>query len=256
MRAFAALFLLLQTADYYAEGSKALDEKRYQDAAQLFSKAVDADPKDYSAHFNLALAYGFLDNSGGAVAEYRKTLELKPALFEAETNLGLVYLRQKDSASAVPLFEDAARQKPQDFAVAYHLGEAESGVGAWDKAAAAFDAALALNPKAAPAEFGLARALARQDKLADAAPHYRQAAALDPGFHDGLLELGSLYEKAGQTKEAAALYGEFPADPAAQQRLSALQLRAGQYADARQLQFVLRHLIQFPLETNELRARR
>src|SRR6185437_9467100 len=121
---------------------------------------------------------------------------------------------------------------PQDFAVAYHLGEAESGVGAWDKAAAAFDAALALNPKAAPAEFGLARALARQDKLADAAPHYRQAAALDPGFHDGLLELGSLYEKAGQTKEAAALYGEFPADPAAQQRLSALQLRAGQYADA------------------------
>src|ERR1035437_2337810 len=115
MRELAALFLLLQTVDYYAEGSKALDERRYQDAAQAFTKAIEAEPKDYSAHFNLALADGFLNNDAGAIAEYRKALDLKPGLFEAEMNLGLVYLRQKDAAAAVPLFEDAARQKPKEF---------------------------------------------------------------------------------------------------------------------------------------------
>jgi tetratricopeptide (TPR) repeat protein len=218
--------------DYYAEGSKALDERRYQDAAQAFTKAIDAEPKDYSAHFNLALADGFLHNDEGAIAEYRKTLELKPGLFEAEMNLGLVYLRQKDAATAVPLFEDAARQKPKEFPPVYHLAEAAASAGANDKAAAAFQSALEIDPKSAPAEFGLARALSRQQKLADAAPHYRQAATLDAAYLDGLIELASLYEKGGQTKEAAALYREFPDNPDAQQRLSNLLLRSGEYASA------------------------
>jgi tetratricopeptide (TPR) repeat protein len=130
------------------------------------------------------------------------------------------------------VLEDAASQKPQEFAVAYHLGEAEAAVGANDKAAAAFQSAAALDPKSAPAEFGWARALARQQKVTGAAPHYRQAAALDPTYRDGLIELASLYEKSGQTQEAAALYRELPGNPEAEKRLSNLQLRSGQYADA------------------------
>jgi tetratricopeptide (TPR) repeat protein len=232
MRELAALFLLLQTVDYYAEGSKALDERRYQDAAQAFTKAIEADPKDYSGHFNLALADGFLNNDAGATAEYRKTLELKPGLFEAEMNLGLVYMRQKDAAAALPLFEDAARQKPKEFPVVYHLAEAAAASGANDKAAMAFQAALELDPKSAPAEFGFARVLSRQQKLADAAPHYRQAAALDPAYRDGLIELASLYEKSGQSKEAIAIYREVPDNPDAQQRLANLLLRSGEYANA------------------------
>ena len=232
MRALLALFFILQTPDYLADGSKALDEHRYQDAAQAFAKAVEADPKDYSAHFNLALAYGFLNKDPDAIAEYKKSLDLKPGLFEAEMNLGMVYLRQKDAASALPLFENAAQQKPKEFAVVYHLAEAESAAGAYDKAATAFQTALEIDPKSAPSEFGLARALARQQKLADAAPHYRQAAAMDAAYRDGLLELASLYEKSGENKEAEALYREFPDNPEARQRLNGLMLRSGQYADA------------------------
>lgn len=235
MRALVALFLLLQTPDYFAEGSKALDERRYQDAAQAFTKAVQADPQDYSGHFNLALADGFLKDDPAAIAEYRKTLELKPGLFEAEMNLGLVYLRQKDAASAVPLFEDASRQKPKEFAAVYHLAEAQADVGANDKAAAAFAAALEIDPKSAPAEFGLARALARQQKLSDAAPHYRQAASLDPSYRDGLIELAGFFERSGQPKDveaAEAIYREFPDNPDARARLNNLFVRTQRYSAA------------------------
>ena len=83
MWALLAAFLLLQTADVTADGLKALDEGRYEAAAQAFTKAIEADPKDYSAHFNLALAYSFLGKDAEGVAEYRKTLELKPGLYEA-----------------------------------------------------------------------------------------------------------------------------------------------------------------------------
>ena len=58
-RSAVALFLL-QTPDYDAEGTKALDDGKYEAAAASFSKAIAADPQDYYAHFNLAMAYTFL----------------------------------------------------------------------------------------------------------------------------------------------------------------------------------------------------
>ena len=103
MWAVAACFLFLQ-ADYTTDGMKALDEGKYDAAVQAFRKAVEADAKDYFAHFNLAMAYTMLQRDPEAVAEYRKTLELKPGLYEAELNGGIVLLRQKNPAEALPLF--------------------------------------------------------------------------------------------------------------------------------------------------------
>src|SRR5882672_1645211 len=114
MWAAAAFFLFLQ-ADYTTEGMKALDEGKYEAAAQAFNKAIAADSKDYFAHFNLAMAYTLLERDPEAVTEYRKTLELKPGLYEAQLNGGIVLLRQKNPLEALPLFEQAAAQKPQEF---------------------------------------------------------------------------------------------------------------------------------------------
>src|SRR5919112_1410231 len=106
MWALLAAFLLLQT-DFTAEGLKALDENRYEAAAQAFSKAIEADPKDYSGHFYLGLAYSLLGKDAEGVAEYRKALELKPDLYEAQLNAGILLLRQKNPADALPLLADA-----------------------------------------------------------------------------------------------------------------------------------------------------
>src|SRR5437016_4141283 len=86
------LFLCLQapaapTDQFAADGLKALEQKNYVAAVELFTKALAADPADYSAHFNLALAYSLLDRDREAVASYRKVLELKPGLYQAELNL-------------------------------------------------------------------------------------------------------------------------------------------------------------------------
>src|ERR1041385_232218 len=125
MWALLAAFLLLQTADVTADGLKALDEGRYEAAAQAFTKAIEADPKDYSAHFNLALAYSFLGKDAEGVAEYRKTLELKPGLYEAQLNAGILLLRRKNPADAMPLLTDAAEQKADEFRPRFYLAEAQ-----------------------------------------------------------------------------------------------------------------------------------
>src|SRR5579883_210255 len=104
----ALAVLLLQTVDYQAEGAKALDAKQYPQAVELFRKAVDADPQDYGAHFQLALAYSLMNQDAQAIPEYRKVLELKAGLYEAELNLGISQLRIKDAAAAVPYLKAAS----------------------------------------------------------------------------------------------------------------------------------------------------
>ena len=200
MWAVAALFLLLQ-ADYTTEGMKALDEGKYEAAAQAFNKAIAADSKDYFAHFNLAMAYTLLERDPEAVTEYRKTLELKPGLYEAQLNAGILLMRQKDPVAALPLFESAAAQKPQEFRPRYYLAEAQLETGSLDKAESTYHLALELDPKSANAELGLAHALSRQGKLSDADPHFRRAGELESKYRDYLLELASLYEQARQPAE-------------------------------------------------------
>ncbi len=181
----AALLLFLQTPDYTAEGMKALEEKRWEEAAQIFQKAAEADPKDYTAHFHRALALSMLKRDADAVAGYEKVLELKPGLYQAQLNLGTLLLRQGRAQEAVP-----------------HL-----------------EAAVEANPKSAAAHFGLGRARALQGKLDQAAPELRKAAEMDASLRDGLLELASLYEKAKRPTDAIAIYREFPELPAARERL-------------------------------------
>lgn len=232
MWALAAALLLIQTPDFTAEGTKALDEGKYEAAAQAFEKAIAADPKDYFAHFNLALADGFLHKDTEGIAEYRKTLELKPHLYEAELNAGILLMRQKDPAGALPLLADAAGQKPKEFRPRYFLAEAQLDTGDLAAAQESFRAVLELDPKSAGAEIGLAHALVRDGKLDEAAPHYRAAAQLDAAYRPALLELAGLYEKNQQPSQALAIYREFPENAAAQQRAGELMLQANRYAEA------------------------
>src|ERR1035438_2501363 len=228
----AAAFLLFLQADFTTEGMRALDDGKYEVAVQAFRKAIEADSKDYFAHFNLAMAYTLLRRDPEAVTEYRKTLELKPGLYEAELNGGIVLLRQKDPAEALPLFEDAAGNKPGEFRPRYYLAESLLQTGDYAKAEESYKQAIALDAKSADAQLGMAQALVQQGHLADADPFFRQAAQLEPKYRAYLLELAGLYEKAAQNREAIDIYREFPDNAAVQARMGELLLESKQFEDA------------------------
>ena len=232
MWAALALFFLYQSPDYSADGLKALDAHQYEAAAQAFQKAIQADPNDYSLHFNLAFAYTQLHRDADGVAEYRKTLELKPGLYEAELNAGILLLRTKKPGEALPLLEDAVRQKPGEYRPRFYLAESQLQTGDAAKAEESYRAALAVNPKSAAVELGLAHSLTKLDRLADAVPHFQQAATLDPNYKDALLELADLYEAHKQTDAALAIYRQFPDNPAVQEHAGQLMLEHKQYAAA------------------------
>lgn len=225
------LFVALQS-NFYEQGMKAMQEQRYQAAVDDFNNAIAAEPADYALHFNLALAYSLMGKDPEGVAEYKKCLELKPGLYQANLNAGMLLLRDKQPADAVPLLTAAVADKPQEFRPNYYLGEALSSAGEFDKAETSFHAALEIDPKSAAAESGLGHALAKQDKLTEADPHFRKAAELDAKYRDSLLELADLLEAHNQPDEAIELYRQFPDNPAAQEHIGALQIKAGKAAEA------------------------
>ncbi|MGI8988965.1 MAG: tetratricopeptide repeat protein [Bryobacteraceae bacterium] len=226
------LFLLLQAADPISEGMKALDDNRLDRAVQLFTQAIAANPNDYSAHFNLALAYSLLNKDAEAIPEYRKTLEIEPDLYQAHLNLGMLLLRDKQPKDALTPLEFAAARKPLEFRPQFYAAEAELGADEFEKAEAHYQTALTANPKSAAAELGLGRSQVKQNRLADGALHIRKAAEMDPAFRDGLLELAAGFEKAGKTADAIAIYEQFPSNPGAQERLGELLIESKQFAEA------------------------
>ncbi len=204
----AFLFLLFApSTDYQAEGLKALDARQYDQAIQLFTQAIQADPKDYGAHFNLALAYSFLGKDVEAIPEYQKTLELKPGLYQAELNLSILLLKNKHAKEALPHLEAAVQAKPRQFRAERYLAEAYLALGALPSAEQHCQAAAELEPKSAAAQFGLARA-------------------------KGLLELAGLYKKNHEPAQAMAIYQKFPDNVAAQERLGKLLLESQRFSEA------------------------
>ncbi len=125
-----------------------------QQAEQIFSGLASADPKNYAALFNLALAETGLKKDDQAAGHYKLVLTLKPGLYEAELNLGMLYLRDHQAAEAVPLLREAAKQKPEQARPKRYLGDSLFGDWRFWGAAEAYREALAIDPKLAAAELG------------------------------------------------------------------------------------------------------
>jgi tetratricopeptide (TPR) repeat protein len=227
-----AAILAMQAPDHAAEGMKALEARQYEAALGHFEKAIEADPKDYAAHFHYALAASMLERDAEAAAHYRKVLELKPGLYEAELNLGIVLVSQKQFAEAVTQVQAACEQKPKELRPAYYLAEALFGAGEFADAEQRYQAATAIDPKYAPAWVGLARAKARQGRLDEAAGDYRKASEADPEYREALLELADQYAAAREPKKAIEIYREFPNNVAARERMGELLAKEGELAAA------------------------
>lgn len=234
---FAVFFpvLLLIAApptDSQTAGFQALNRGDYQQAEEIFSKAVATDPKDYASLFNLALAETSLKKDDLASAHYTQVLALKPGLYEAELNLGMLYLRDHRPADALPLLREAVKSKPGEGRPKRYLGDALLQTGDFVAASDSFQNALKADPKSSVAELGLAQSLERQGKLDDALPHYTHAAELDPRLKSYLLEEAVAMVKADRAKDAIPLLAQFPDDPGAREELGGAYLAQGRPADA------------------------
>jgi tetratricopeptide (TPR) repeat protein len=228
----AAFFLFAPQQDFLAEGLKALDGNQPAATEALFRRATEADPNDFSAHFNLALSLSLQQKDAEAISELRRTLELKPALYEADINLATLLLRNKRFAEAVPILKETVALKPSEARASLFYAQALYETGDTPQAEEYYRKAAELDPKSAVAQTGIARSLLKEGKLADSAASFRTATALDPQRKNGLLEVAAAWEQAKMLPEAEEILREFPENAAAKEHLARMLVEIGNFGAA------------------------
>ena len=119
---------------YALLGSIRLQQKKYEEGAELLERAIEADPNLVGARLNLAQAYGFLGKADRSESLYRSVLKLAPDNPNARLALAHAESRKGNQQQALELarpLEKQLRASPDGLVL---LVNAFAGVG--DAAAA------------------------------------------------------------------------------------------------------------------------
>lgn len=147
----------VQAYDYYLRGRQFFHQfqgKSFGFARQMFTRAIETDPKYARAYAGIADCCSFLymyfesteANLLEAEGASRRALELDPDLAEAHAARGLAVALNKRYDEAAKEFETAIRLNPKLFEAYYFYGRALHGQGNMAAAAEMFRKACDVNP--------------------------------------------------------------------------------------------------------------
>jgi tetratricopeptide (TPR) repeat protein len=111
---------------------------------------------------------------------YGRAVRLDPSLAIAYTNLGNIRFRRGDEAGAEALYRRAIEIDPQQPEAHYNLGYVMLERGSARSATAHFERALQGDPRFADAQFNLAMAWEQLGERARARPHWKKYLELEP----------------------------------------------------------------------------
>jgi tetratricopeptide (TPR) repeat protein len=188
------------------------DEKHdYQNARDYYEKVLAVAPNNIVALNNLAVIYSErLNDLEKAYAVARKAQEARPLDPSISDTFGWILARRGDYFSALTYLAKAAQANPTEPEIAGHLGITQYMLGDETSARASLDRAL----KLAPAFAGRDQ-VEKSIALLNIDPTNADAAAVStlekrlqetPADTVALSRLASIYERAGKSDKAAAIY--------------------------------------------------
>ncbi len=152
---------------------------------------------------DLLFADGRYDEAADA---YRRARQAPDHAIAARAGAGLVLslLRVAELQEALRHASDLQRTFPSHVALAALRGDALWSMGRFEDAEAAYEQALAIEPRAPRARHGRARSLDARNRLTDALAESLEAVALNPREGEFHHTLASIYERLRRFDEAAS----------------------------------------------------
>ena len=105
-----------------AMGGRALRDRDYPKAEEIFARIVDEKPKDADAWMDLGRTRSAMQAWDGAIAAYERTIELQPKNEKAYNNLGNVYFRMGVYDEAGTYYDRALELDPAYVRALFHSG--------------------------------------------------------------------------------------------------------------------------------------
>jgi Flp pilus assembly protein TadD len=186
-------------------GVALLEQFRFADAAEAFSRALEKDPTLALARVNLAIAYLYLPDHDAARRVAEAALEKRPDSPRLNYILGLIARGEGRAEEAVPYLEKVLAQDPRDVGANLTLGQAYLQMRRFDDAVEVFRTAVEAEPYNVSAVYNLGVALNRAGHREEA----REALERFQELRDSAYKssLGSNYLEQGKYAEALVSTG-------------------------------------------------
>ncbi len=159
---------------YTQVGKLAFSAGRYNEAAEAFLKAVEADPDVAGVRINLGAALVKLQEYEHAISQFKEAVSISPENVTARFNLGKILSYLGKYVAAINHLQVAVEKEPDD----------------------------------AQAHFVLANALQHEKSFEKAFEHYKEAVKQDPSMTAGWLRISYLLSLNGRHGEALRVLEE------------------------------------------------
>lgn len=113
------------TKPAFQQGVAAFQEKRFADAVEHFSRAIEEKPTSAAAYGDRCLSYLELGDYSPAIADCAKATTLNPTYSAAYVNWGLALHRSGDVQGAIDIYDRLLQFKPSDYRAFYNRGLAK-----------------------------------------------------------------------------------------------------------------------------------
>jgi Flp pilus assembly protein TadD len=192
-----------------AQAEDAIQKNDFTAAETLLKKAIDKDPKNYQAWFDLGFVLNRLGRVEDSIHAYRQSVAAKPEVFETNLNLGLMLVRfnspeaERYLRAATTLTPTAHVEEGQARAwlALAHLLENNKP----EDALAAYRKASELTPKDPEPHLSAGLLHERQKEFSDAEAEYKQVLTLDANSTEAAIGLTNIYMKSGRLSDAEPL---------------------------------------------------
>jgi choline-sulfatase len=176
----------------------------YENAAREFGGAIEQDPSNAEAHFELGFCYFHLGKGDDAIREFKTALSLESWYTRADEALAELYIQKKDYAQARVHLNHLLSIDPASYAGHFNLGIFAAMESNWSEAEAQMQAALRADAGSLEAHSTLGNIYLQRGDLDRARQQFTEAIRLRPNFAPAHFGLGMVLQKQGKPDEAAA----------------------------------------------------
>jgi len=165
-------------------------QKKYQEAADLLSKAARLNPNEASIQYNLAKSLADCGSLRESIPHHKKAVELMPNNPEALLNYGITLGALTSYEDALQIFDKAIGIHPSYAEAFLNRGLILAALKRLDEANISFESAIQINPNLNEAWFNKGVVLTGLNRLDDALNAYISAIDLNPDHLDAWLNQG------------------------------------------------------------------
>lgn len=197
-------------------GSKLADQEKYSEAVVHFRKAVEQEPTNLMAQYNLGYSLMALYNQvpadqkqavlDEAERAFLRVRDLNPNLTLTYFKLGKLAMLTEDYQRAAEYYRSGVENNPDNFTLAFNLANACEKNGNLDKAEKAYLLAIEINPKFVYAHNNLGLLYEKQEQYEKAELVYREAIRQVPDYTYARLNLANMLQTSGRLEEAEGMY--------------------------------------------------